>query len=278
MKQVIDIAGLGLLLVTEGDEVRVAGHYKEAAPEIAVAMELHVKVDASFADGRAAAADFPAFAVRRVDCGQVELSRYDALGTICFTEGEPVRGNFTIAPREVALEALLRIVSSYTLLRHGGLILHSSAIGDDAGAHVFSGVSGAGKSTISALLRDHWPVEQLSDELLILRKFSENWELVVSPFLGSKGLNHGKRSPLQSINLLAQAPLNRRTRLRPSQAMGALCRHVLTYAHDPQSGELILDLVMNLVQEVPCYALEFLKDASVGDVLDLSVRAGEQRV
>ncbi|MBL4637688.1 MAG: hypothetical protein JKY56_27785 [Kofleriaceae bacterium] len=270
MRQSIDIAGLGLLLDVQGEALRVAGHYQDAAPELAIAMELHVRVEADFAEGRQAAADFPAFQVEAVSDNCVKLSRYDAEGTIHFADGEPLRADFVVAPREVALEALLRILSSYTLLRHGGLVLHSSAIGDDQGAHVFSGVSGAGKSTIAALLRDYWPVEQLSDELLILRRGPEKWELIVSPFLGSKGLAHGKRKTLSSINFLSQADENRRTELRPAQAMSAMCRHILSYAQDPKSGELILELVMQLVSEVPCYDLDFLKDASVGQVLDLA--------
>lgn len=270
MRQSLDIAGLGLLLDVQGEELRVAGHYRDAKPDLAIAMELHVRVEADFAEGRSAAADFPAFEVEAISPSCVKLSRYDAEGTITFSEGKPLRADFVVAPREVALEALLRILSSYTLLRHGGLVLHSSAIGDKDGAHVFSGVSGAGKSTIAALLRDNWPVEQLSDELLILRRYSDHWDLVVSPFLGSKGLAHGKTRPLLSLNLLSQAGENRRTELKPAQAMSAMCRHILSYAQDPQSGELILELVMQLVQEVPCYELEFLKDASVGQVLDLA--------
>jgi len=270
MRQSIDIAGLGLLLDVQGEALDVAGHYRPAASDLPIAMELHVQVEADFADGRSASPDFPAFQVEAISPTCVKLSRYDAEGTITFVEGAPLRAEVVLAPRQVALEAILRILSSYTLLRHGGLVLHSSAVGDREGAHVFSGISGAGKSTIAALLRDHWPVEQLSDELLILRRVSEKWELVVSPFLGSKGLDHGKRRPLSSINFLSQAKENRRTELPPAQAMREMCRHILSYAQDPKSGELILELVMQLVQEVPCYELDFLKDASVGQVLDLA--------
>src|SRR5947209_8561198 len=48
-------------------------------------------------------------------------------------------------------ENVLRVVAAYRLLEDGGVLLHSAAVADDRGAHVFFGPSGAGKSTISRL-------------------------------------------------------------------------------------------------------------------------------
>ncbi|MCP4448944.1 MAG: hypothetical protein GY811_26965 [Myxococcales bacterium] len=237
-----------------------------------MAAELDVVVREDFSCDRCPAVDFPAFTTAGSSEDSLRLSRYDAEGTISFIAGEPVRAVFEIAPREVALEGVLRVVSSFALLRHEGLVLHSSAIADAEGAHVFAGVSGAGKSTIASLLVQSWPVEQLSDELLILRRLSDGWSLIVSPFLGSKGLDHGRVEPLASVNLLVQAPENRRTKVSVHRAIQEICRHILTYAKDPESMGLILDLVTKLMREVPCYELQFVKDASVGDVMGLASR------
>src|SRR5205814_532788 len=53
----------------------------------------------------------------------------------------------------LSAEAALRIAVSLALPRRGGLLLHSSGVVEDGRGHVFSGPSGAGKTTTVRLLR-----------------------------------------------------------------------------------------------------------------------------
>jgi hypothetical protein len=176
---------------------------------------------------RARPADHPAFARRR-DGATLVVERGDADGRIELG-GTPLRARFRISGDRYALEACVRVALSVALPRHGALILHSSAVRWDGVGHVFSGVSGAGKSTIAAMLDTLPGCERLADELLVVVRGPAGWAIHVPPFLGIEGLPRGEQAPLASIDLLAQASANRRVRLLPGEAMRELHRHVVVY-------------------------------------------------
>lgn len=268
MDRVLDIAGLGIAVRFTGESMPIAGNYSDFVGRPDAHIEVHLDWDRH--KRLAKSPNFPAFASRQKSATAVHLSRFDAEGVIGYAEGEPVHAAFTIGAREMALEAVIRVTAAFTLPRHDGLVMHSSAIRDQRGAHVFAGVSGAGKSTIAAMLKEHWPVELLSDELLILRKIDGRWHTVVSPFVGSTGLPHGQATLLESINFLKQAKRHEREPHRPAQALPEFCRHILTYAQSGIATQNVLDLAADVVECVPCYMLNFAKDPSVGEVLGLS--------
>jgi hypothetical protein len=118
-----------------------------------------------------------------------------------------------------------------------------------------------------------FPVQLLSDELLILRKLDGVWHAIVSPFVGSRGLPHGREVPLKSINFLVQAPHNRRHPLGTAPAVQEFCKHILTYACTTSTTQQVLDLAADIVQSVPAYQLEFKKDPSIGSLLGLALAA-----
>src|SRR6185369_17923284 len=75
-------------------------------------------------------------------------------------------------------ENLLRIVVAYHMLELGVVLLHSAALADERGAHVFFGPSGAGKSTISRLgsaagrsvLSDDMNALRIADDAVVVEK------------------------------------------------------------------------------------------------------------
>src|SRR5262245_52181928 len=78
--------------------------------------------------------------------------RQDSEGTIAI-RGGAVESAFRGRAQWTMLEASLRVAFSIALSREGGLLLHSSGVvTDDGRAFVFTGVSGAGKTTIVRLL------------------------------------------------------------------------------------------------------------------------------
>ncbi len=221
-------------------------------------------------NGVAPAADHPRFAARR-DGDALIVERPDVLGRIDVT-GSPLRARFELSDDPYALEACVRVAISVALPRHGGLILHASSVRWQGRAHVFTGVSGAGKSTIAALLAASFPAcDRLADELVIVaRSRAGAWRLHVPPFLGISELPRGESAPLEAIHLIAQAPEPRRTPLETGAALRELLRHVVVYAAEPQTTARVLDLAATLVGEIACDRLEFAVDRSVGDVLGIT--------
>ncbi|MCA9677332.1 MAG: hypothetical protein KC464_20075, partial [Myxococcales bacterium] len=69
---------------------------------------------------------------------------------------------------------------------------------------------------------------------------------------------------------VAQAPAHRRAPVAPGAAMRELMRHVVVYAAEPATAGRVLELTGRLVSEVACFRLEFAKDPSVAQVLDIT--------
>jgi hypothetical protein len=148
---------------------------------------------------------YPAFERRATDDGRLRVERYDAEGVVDVT-ATPVTATFRVGPSANSLEACVRIAASVALARDGAVILHASAVAHAGRALVFTGVSGAGKSTISSMLADAYPsCAKIADELLVLRPTDAGVTLEVPPYLGPAGVAHGASAPLAAIHFLVQA-------------------------------------------------------------------------
>lgn len=240
-------------------------------------VDLAVEQVADFTDGRVRGPEYPAFARRVVRPGQIELARFDAEGVLFAPSGdtEPVRGQFRVGPSKNSLEAVIRIAISVALPRRGGLLMHASAIELAGEAHIFAGVSGAGKSTISAMLAESLSAcTRLSDELLILAPADEahpgesaRMAVHVTPFIGGHGLPHGRRAPARALYFLHQAPYHKRLAMSRTEGLRELMRHVLVYVAEPDTAGHVLAAAARATQSIPCHHLHFAKDPGVASVL-----------
>lgn len=266
-----NFAGVEIEFQLGGVAMELLGFY-EACPSKKSEPDaiLEVTVVDGFEKGREEEAGHPAFNARQVGPESFVFSRLGAEGRVDIKRDGPVHGVFACMKSPHAVEAVIRVVASITLPMHDALILHSSSVADDRGAQVFSGVSGAGKSTIAAMLDSSCKVQKISDELLLAYREEGNWRIAVSPFVGSAGLPHGSEYPVVAINLLEQWPSHIRSEVSKGTAMGELCQHVLTYTQGTYGFQGVLNLVADLVSAVPCYQLQFKKEPSVSEVLGIT--------
>lgn len=243
-----------------------------------------------FARGRARSPAYPAFDARLRGAREVALSRFDAEGEIVLPDapGTPVHGRFRVGDSPNSLEAAVRIGMSVTVPRRGGLLFHGSAVAAQAGAAVFVGKSGAGKSTISAMLDRVPGFTRLADELIIVMPEATPaatpgagpgptpgagpgaWRVHVPPFLGGVALPFGADAPLAGVHVLVQAPAHQRALLPRTDAVRALLPHVLAYVAEPETADHALAAAAALTAAVPCYRLEFAKDPGVARVLGIT--------
>ncbi len=226
---------------------------------------------------RARGPEYPAFARRVLPDGRLRVERFDAEGEI-EVGPLPLAAQFRIGPSPNSLEACLRIAASLALPRTRALILHASAVVERDRALVFTGVSGAGKSTISSMLADAYPgCTKIADELLVLRAGAggdaPGWQVIVPPYLGPAGVAHGATAPLAGLHVLVQADHDAREPLPPAVALRELLRHVLVYVAEPRTADHVLALAAEVAAAVPCYRLRFRKDPYVGRLLDLAPAA-----
>lgn len=214
--------------------------------------------------------EYPAFARSALPDGRLRVERFDAEGEVGVGE-LPLAAHFRVGPSPNSLEACIRIAASLALPRDGALILHSSAIVHAGRALVFTGVSGAGKSTISSLLADAYPsCTKIADELLVLRAGPDGWQVQVPPYLGPTGIAHGASAPLAGVHFLVQAGHDRREPLPAAAALRELLRHVLVYVADAHTAEHVLGLGAAVTRDVPCFRLHFRKDPEVAAVLGIA--------
>jgi hypothetical protein len=219
---------------------------------------------------RAPRPGYPAFERRATDDGRLHVERYDAEGVVD-AGASPITAHFRVGPSANSLEACLRIAASVALARDGAVILHASAVVHAGRALVFTGVSGAGKSTISSMLADAYPsCAKIADELLVLRSTAAGVTLEVPPYLGPAGVAHGATAPLAAIHFLIQAPFDRREPVPAGAALRELLRHVLVYVAEPTTAERVLAVVAAVTATTPCFHLHFRKEPHVGTVLEIA--------
>lgn len=241
--------------------------YAEFATDAAPALVITVERVEGF--DRERGPEYPAFRREALPDGRLRVERFDAEGVLD-VDARPLTAHFRVGPSANSLEACLRIAASLALPRAGALILHASAAVHGGRARVFSGHSGAGKSTISAMLPEGDPAwTKLADELLVLRRADDGsgWEVVVPPYLGPAGIAHGARAPLAGIHFLVQAPFDRRDRLPGPAALRGLLRNVLVYVAEPATAAAVLAVAADVTAATPCFTLHFRKHPQVAAVL-----------
>ena len=153
---------------------------------------------------------------------------------------------------------------------HDGLMIHASGISDDGQGIVFAGPSGAGKSTIAGLWTDLAGVTVLNDDRIILRRSDGRWWAYPVPGVGEPRRGAPERVALEAVFLLSHAQDNAAKRMNRAEGASSLLPHISLPSYDAEAVDLVLQLLDELVNEIPTYQLGFLPDrAAVGLVRDV---------
>jgi hypothetical protein len=137
-------------------------------------------------------------------------------------------------------------------------VVHSAGFRLGERALFAAGVSGAGKTTLSRIVRAAAPeLEGLSDDRIIAARRDGAWTAWGSPWAGEGRIASGGSAPLAAVLVLDQATKERLIRLSPRDALARLLPSVAISWYDPEIADLGLALLEQLVTEVPCYSLEF---------------------
>jgi hypothetical protein len=163
-----------------------------------------------------------------------------------------------------SLDAVLRILHSLILAEQGGFLLHAaSGICDDA-AYLFSGVSGAGKTTMTRLAPSE--VTLLSDEISYVRRLEDGYFAFGTPFAGELAkAGENCSAPIAGLFFLEKGPENRIEEMPAAEAVRRLMRNILFFAEDPVLVERLLASACDFVDRVPARKLTFYPDGRVWD-------------
>jgi len=195
---------------------------------------------------------------------KLEIGRGDFSSGLDLATGA---GSLRAAANEQCLDAFLRSLISFLLLRSGGFMLHSAGLVKNGKAHLFLGKSGAGKSTLSKLAAAAG-TEVISDEINLLRFEKGGFRVYGSPFWGEMRADGRPGSwPLGGIHLLGKARENSLSACPGGEALKLLLRCLVNFDKSPQAAELALKNSARLLAAVKFSRLKFSKID--GSFLDL---------
>lgn len=164
---------------------------------------------------------------------------------------------------ELALKhAFMHLYSLYIVRCRWGLLVHSSCVTDEGGAHMFTGRSGAGKSTAAALSESE-SRGIVADEATILRIRPDGVTVFHSPFrseIQTAAPLEPRQWRLSSIHLLHQAEQHLRMPIAKSEGLIRLMDKVFFWNPSSDDTRTIIGLLRHTVDLVPLYDLYFRKD------------------
>ena len=178
---------------------------------------------------------------------------------------QPLPGKRTIAmlcPLAYPLDQLLLM---YYFARRRGILLHAAGMVSRGQAFIFSGASGAGKSTFSELLVAAGTGKVLSDERMIVREIDGVMQAFGTPWAGTASIGRSGCAPLAAIFFLKHGKSNRIEKLDATTAADRLLPLSSIPWYDPDTATPIIEFAKQLGAEVPAYEMSFTPDRSAID-------------
>src|SRR5271154_566344 len=176
------------------------------------------------------------------------------------------RGSVRQNANPYSLDSVMRILHSLILAERGGFLLHAASAICDGRAYLFSGVSGAGKTTMTRLAPSD--ITLLTDEISYLRPSAEGYAAFGTPFAGELArAGENCAAPVSALFFLEQGPENRIDELSSADAVRRLMRNILFFAEDQVLVEKLFATACDFVDTVPIRRLTFYPDTRVWDVI-----------
>ena len=198
------------------------------------------KVNQGYAIGRYVRGMITAFAISPEDFSNSELFFSTKID------------NFNIRDIAVPLNQCFRYRVTYCR----GIMMHASAVICDGKAILFTGVSGAGKSTQANLWMEYASAEILNyDQVLI---FSQGNEIMVcgTPWAGKENIYMSGMYPLHAIVLPEKAADNSVVELSKGEAFSRVYLNNYLYPLSEKIDECYCDSISFLISEIPVYELK----------------------
>ncbi len=176
------------------------------------------------------------------------------------------RGRIEQTINPYSLDSVLRIVHTLLLARKGGFLVHASSAIRNGRAFLFSGVSGAGKTTMARLAPPDAAL--LTDEISYVTLQNGQYTAVGTPFFGELArAGENLRAPIECVYLLAKGPENKIEPIMGADAVRGLLGNILFFARDPEFVKLVFDAAFDFVSRVPIRRLTFVPDSRVWELI-----------
>lgn len=176
------------------------------------------------------------------------------------------RGRVRQAAYPYAIDSVMRVLHSLVLAETGGFLLHAASAIRNGRAFLFSGVSEAGKTTISRLAPPD--VALLSDEISYVRPGADGYRAFGTPFAGELGVpGENIAAPITALYFLAKGREHRIRPLSTATAAQRLLRNILFFADDRALVERLFQTACDFVARVHTCELAFRPEAEVWELI-----------
>jgi len=165
-----------------------------------------------------------------------------------------------------SFDAVLRIMHTLALASDGGFLLHAASVIRNDGAFIFSGVSGAGKTTLTRMAPADTTL--LTDEVSYVRRREAVFEACGTPFAGELarvGVNTS--APIKTLYFLEQGPENRVEEMQMQETLQRLLRNILFFAADPELVSKLFRTANEFLERVPVRRLTFRPEPQVWSLI-----------
>ena len=173
--------------------------------------------------------------------------------------------NNTIFPLEYPLADLA--VSGHININKIGIILHSACISLNGKGYLFSGVSGAGKSTISEIWQKDGEAEVLTDERVLIREYQGDVWAFGTPWHGTSEIHKNAGAPIDRIFFIKHGKENRAIPISKTDSASRLMVRCFPTFWNREGMQFAVDFCSKLAQVKDCYELEFVNNESVTEYL-----------
>ena len=170
-------------------------------------------------------------------------------------------GAVTQSANPYSIDSVIRIVHSLMLVERGGFLLHAASAIRNGSAFLFSGLSGAGKTTISRLAPPDAIL--LSDEVSYIRRIDERYVAFGTPFSGELNTpGENAAAPVAALYFLVQGGADRVSSIPAEVALRKLLRNILFFVVGESAAQLFKS-ACEFVEALPAYELSFRPEAAV---------------
>jgi len=139
------------------------------------------------------------------------------------------------------------------------VLIHASALYRHGKGFLFTGLSGAGKSTMASI----WSGEGatvIHDDRVMLRPGKDSWHAYSTPV---NDFDTDKETPLNAIYVISHGPVNSARKISGMEAYTAVLENCIQHQYDRQIISNLLESVHQLTDAVPVYGLQFKNDTEV---------------
>lgn len=224
-----------------------------------------------------------AFRGNRIQVFQKEGKQVTYMGTF----GEPHsricrQGNQTrvqVLRAQVPDRIMPRLVlnsleAEHHIVRHGGLLLHSSFIRVEDKAILFTAPSGTGKSTQAELWRRCRGAEIINGDRTAVMAGEKGVIAHGIPYCGTSGICRDAQLPVAAIVCLSQAPRDRVEPLGDMKAFRNLWEGCSVNLWDNEDVALCSQTVIEVIRQVPVIHLVCTMEESAVEALEAYLRKG----